>query len=113
MFKKVLFICSANKDRSRTAEDFFSKMYPNISFDSAGTNKHICFKLGTNYISEEQLQWADRIFVMETKHLNAVKKLFGNKFYNKIKVLHIKDVYAYGSNDLISLLKSKVGMEIS
>ncbi len=37
--KSILFVCSANKDRSKTADDYFSKHYPDLSFDSAGTNK--------------------------------------------------------------------------
>jgi len=37
----LLFICSANKDRSKTAEDFFGENYSAYNFDSAGTNKKI------------------------------------------------------------------------
>jgi predicted protein tyrosine phosphatase len=105
--KSILFVCSANKDRSKTAEDYFSKHYPNLSFDSAGTNKNTCNKLGTNYISEEQLYLADKVFVMENKHLKAIKELFGNKYYSKITVLNISDIYKYGSKELIEILKAK------
>ena len=75
--KTVLFICSANKDRSKTAEDYFSEQYPHFNFDSAGTNKKICDQLGTNFIDKEQLDWADKIFVMEQKHLNNIQDSFG------------------------------------
>lgn len=104
----ILFICSANKDRSKTAEDYFSKHYPDVHFDSAGTNKTICHQLGTNYINEEQLALADIIFVMENKHLKTLKDVFGTKYYNKIKVLHIKDIYPYGAKELIEVMKAKV-----
>jgi predicted protein tyrosine phosphatase len=97
----ILFICSANKDRSKTAEDYFSKKYAQFSFDSAGTNKKIYSQLGTNYIQDDQLELADKIYVMENKHLKAVKALFGNVFFNKIHVLNIEDVYKYGAKDLI------------
>ena len=106
--KTLLFVCSANKDRSKTAEDYFSVQYPNLQFDSAGTNKKTCNQFGTNYISVEQLDWADIVFVMEQKHLKAIKEMFGNSYFNKITILNIKDVYKYGSQDLIELLKSKV-----
>ena len=106
--KNILFVCSANKDRSRTAEDYFSEKYPDIQFDSAGTNKTICQKLGTNYINEEQLEWADEVFVMETKHLKAIQNIYGNKYFNKINVLNINDIYQYGAKDLIEILASKV-----
>ena len=108
--ESVLFVCSANKDRSKTAEDYFSKQYPNINFDSAGTNKTTCHKLGTNYISAEQLDIADRVFVMESKHLRTIKELYGNEYYNKTTVLHINDMYSYGSKELIEILKSKIVM---
>jgi len=108
--KSILFVCSANKDRSKTAEDYFSKYYPNLTFDSAGTNKNTCNKLGTNYISEEQLDLADNVFVMENKHLKAIKEVFGNRYYNKITVLNINDIYKYGSKELIETLKTKIIM---
>lgn len=105
---KILFICSANKDRSKTAEDFFSESYQNYQFDSAGTNQKICHQLGTNFIEDYQLEWADKIYLMESKHLTAIKKLFPNHYHKKIEVLHIKDIYEYGAKDLIEILKHKV-----
>lgn len=46
--KNILFVCSANKDLLKTAEDYFSKKHS----DSAGTNKSSCNQLFTNYISK-------------------------------------------------------------
>lgn len=100
----ILFVCSANKDRSKTAEDYFSEHYPNISFDSAGTNKKICNQLGINYICEQQLEEADVIYVMEQKHYKAIKEAFNTLYLSKITVLNIKDMYKYGSNELIKIL---------
>jgi len=42
MIKTVLFICSTNKQRSKTAEDYFSSKYADFHFISAGTNIKIC-----------------------------------------------------------------------
>ncbi|GAL77338.1 cellular communication/signal transduction [Algibacter lectus] len=98
--KSILFVCSANKDRSKTAEDYFSAIYSDLCFDSAGTNKNTCNKLGANYISKEQLDLADEVFVMENKHLKTIKELFGIKYYDKISVLNINDIYKYGSKEL-------------
>lgn len=108
--KSILFVCSANKDRSKTAEDYFSKHYPDLSFDSAGTNKNTCNKLGTNYISKEQLDLADKVFVMENRHLKAIAALFGKKYYNKVTVLNINDIYKYGSKELVEILNTKIIM---
>ena len=106
--KKILFICSANKDRSRTAEDYFTPKFLNYQFDSAGTNQKICNQLGTTFITEEQLRWATEVYVMEEKHYVAIRSLFGNNYSNKIKILNIKDVYKYGDNDLKNVLENKL-----
>ena len=84
--KNILFICSANKDRSKTAEDYFSENYSDFNFDSAGANKKICNQIGTNYMEKDQLDWVDEIFVMENKHLKSVKEVFGNQYSNKVIV---------------------------
>ena len=109
---RVLFICSANKDRSRTAEDHFSLKYPAVLFNSAGTNKKICMQLGTTYFQEDHLVRADMIYVMETKHAKAIEETFGSKYNSKIVVLHIKDIYKYGDTELIDILESKSNLEI-
>lgn len=106
----ILFICSANKDRSRTAEDHFAQQFPTLRFDSAGTNQKSCEKLGTTYLNEAQLQCADRIFVMETKHLKVIKERFGSAYYTKVHVLHIKDHYRYGDKAFIGLLENKIDL---
>lgn len=108
--KNILFVCSANKDRSKTAEDYFSEKYYNFNFDSAGTNKKVCNQLGTNYLDKNQLDWADKIYLMENKHLKAIKEVFGNTHSKKISVLNIRDVYSYGSKELIEILKNKVSI---
>ena len=92
---KFLFVCSANKQRSKTAEDYFSEKYPQFIFLSAGTNFKICNKEGTNSINEEILNWADIIFVMEKKHQEIVNQFISNKIKKIIVILNIKDVYKY------------------
>lgn len=51
---------------------------------------------------------ADTIFVMETKHAEAIRAEFGSVFHHKIKILHIKDRYTYGDKELIELLLERV-----
>ena len=105
---KILFICSANKDRSRTAEDHFAQQFPKYQFESAGTNKKTCQQLGTNLLVEKQLQLADNVFVMETRHHQAIQKRFGGTYFRKINILHIKDHYIYGHATLKEILHTKV-----
>ncbi len=106
----IFFVCSANKDRSRTAEDHFSSVCSQYEFDSGGTNQKICRQLGTTYIYKEQFKNADKVFVMESKHKKAIEQLFGNIYTKKIMVLNIKDVYRYGDRNLIEVLENKLKM---
>lgn len=69
----ILFICSANKQRSKTAEDYFSSKYADLEFMSAGTNSKICEQQGTTPINSALLEQADLIFVMENSHKKEVK----------------------------------------
>lgn len=107
----ILFICSANIQRSKTAEDYFSAKYPKLNFDSAGTNAKICHQEGTNYIDNEMLQWADTIYVMESKHRKKVLEIARGKLFGKIVVLHIPDRFKYYQRELIEILEEKINFE--
>jgi Predicted protein tyrosine phosphatase len=99
----VLFVCSKNKWRSRTAETIFKN---NITHNvkSAGTDKDAQVKL-----SEKHLVWADVIFVMENKHRQIIKQKFGtNNISDKIIVLDIPDDYQYMDEELILSIKTAV-----
>lgn len=108
--KNILFICSANKQRSKTADDYFSEKYSteNYQFDSAGTNLKICQKEGTNPLTEELINWADLIFVMEKRHKQVISSFTKEKHDSKIKVLNIPDRYKYYQKELIEILDAKV-----
>jgi predicted protein tyrosine phosphatase len=62
----ILFVCSRNQWRSRTAETIF-KDHQGHNVRSAGTEKDARVK-----VSEKLIHWADLIFVME----NATSKDF-------------------------------------
>jgi len=108
MNKKILFVCSANKQRSKTGEDYFSHLYSDCEFKSAGTNLKLCQTEGTNPLTEEMLIWADIIFVMENKHAQLIKQNTSNKYQNKIRVLAIEDKYKYYQKELIAILSNKI-----
>ena len=108
-YKNILFVCSANKQRSKTGEDYFSGHYPDLNFQSAGTNFKVCQKEGTNPLTEELLIWADIIFVMENSHSKLIKEFTSNKYGNKIIVLSIEDKYNYFQPELIEILLQKIG----
>lgn len=104
----ILFICSANKQRSKTAEDYFSSKYADLEFTSAGTNSKICEQLGTNPITSSVLEQADLIFVMENSHKKEVKNFINGRFKKEIIVLDIKDIYKYYQKELIDILDEKI-----
>lgn len=102
--KRVLFICSANKLRSPTAEEVFSS-WPNIETDSAGLNNDTDVPL-----SPEQIDWAEIIFVMEKAHRTKLSKRYRSHLKGKrVICLEIPDNYQFMDPDLIKLLEAKVG----
>jgi predicted protein tyrosine phosphatase len=106
---KILFVCSVNKHRSKTAEDYFGDKYEktNHVFASAGTNIKTCMKEGTNPLDSWLLEWADKIYVMESKHKQEIMS-GGSSYTNKIEVLGIPDNFKYNQPELIELLESKI-----
>jgi predicted protein tyrosine phosphatase len=107
MSKNILFVCSANLQRSKTAEDYFSSLYPNLHFQSAGTNVKLCQKEGTNPLNEKIMSWADVVLVMEQKHAKYIKTTFSNHFHSKIIILSIEDKFNYYQPELLELLRLK------
>ena len=108
MVKKILFICPANKDRSATAEIIFRQRFPEFEFDSGGTNHKLCAKEGTTPLSQEQVNWADRIYVMEEKHRQLILQNSKTEADQKITVLNIPDHFKFYQKELIKILENKV-----
>lgn len=96
---KVLFICNQNQNRSKTAEEMFKGTF---TTRSAGLyNEHP--------VSEEQLEWADVIVVMEDTQRTDLAKRFPTQYLQKrIVSLGIPDVYHYQQPELVEILKSRV-----
>ena len=71
--ERILFVCTANVDRSRTAEDLYAAD-PRFEVRSAGTAP-----FATRPLTRELLHWADRVFVMcerEDAHRTQIKLRF-------------------------------------
>ncbi|CAG7579945.1 MAG: putative phosphotyrosine protein phosphatase [uncultured marine phage] len=105
---KILFVCSVNKQRSRTADDYLTPLNDDVEIESAGTHIKSCFREGTNPLTDELLEWADHVYVMEKCHLDIIMKNSKNNHFKKITVLHIRDQYEVGSKRLIEKLKEKL-----
>lgn len=103
MTVNVLFVCSANLDRSPTAEEMFQNM-PGVETASAGTNNDAITPL-----SEELILWADLIVVMERMHREKIRKRFKSSLKSQRMVcLDIPDHYKRGDPELVRLLQARV-----
>ena len=100
---KLLFICSANSQRSPTAERLFEDWKGNWKTKSAG----IMPEVGRNPLTQELIDWADLILVMEPYHYRVIQSEFRTN-REKIRVLHIPDIYMRNDPELIGELKRKV-----
>lgn len=98
----LLFICSRNQWRSPTAEKVFKDL--GFSTRSAGTSPN-----ARHTISAKDIQWADAIFVMESKHRDRIKASFARLVqFKKIHVLDIPDEYQHMDIELIDTLKDVI-----
>jgi predicted protein tyrosine phosphatase len=101
--KHILFICSANRLRSPTAEAIFSD-WPGIEVASAGLDQR-----ASVVMDPEMVEWADTIFVMEKAHRSKLSLNFRPQLKNqKIICLNIPDDYDFMQPELIKLLRVRV-----
>lgn len=99
----ILFVCSRNKWRSRTAETIFKNNQQHI-VKSAGTENEARIR-----VTEKLVNWADLIFVMEKKHKTRLENKFGSLLDSKeVITLDIQDDYKYMDPELIEILKTSV-----
>jgi predicted protein tyrosine phosphatase len=100
----LLFICSRNKWRSRTAEELY-RNFPGYTAKSAGTEPG-----SRQRVTEGLLGWADFIFVMESRHRDYLSDKFPEASAGKrVICLRIPDDYTYNDPELIELLKANLG----
>ena len=105
---KLLFICSRNKWRSRTAEKLYEG-FPGYAVRSAGTEPDARIK-----VTEGHVGWADVIFVMEKRHAERLRAKFPEAIAGKkIICLHIPDDYEFMDPALIEVLKLKLRAHVA
>jgi predicted protein tyrosine phosphatase len=98
--QKLLFVCSENRMRSLTAEKMFDG-FPGYEVKSAGTEMS-----ARTPVTQEHIDWADMIFVMEQEHEQILEEQFGEALEEKnVICLNIPDVYRFMEPGLIDELK--------
>ena len=105
---RVLFVCTANIQRSLTAEHLFKLLYPQVEFRSAGVSKKECARNHSTLCTAKLLAWADSIFVFEQMHIDRISENTDGSALQKIVNLEIDDIYQYNAPELIELLKKKL-----
>lgn len=101
--KHLLFICSRNEWRSRTAETIFQST-EGIVVSSAGTSPS-----ARRRVAKSMIDRADLIFVMETHHLEKLRHRFGRGDWEaRSVVLDIRDEYPYMDEELVAELRAVV-----
>jgi len=96
---KVLFVCAMNKQRSATAEQIY-RNDARLEVRSAGVRS------GANRrVSENDLRWADIVYVMEREHKLWIATRFEELELPPIDVLDIPDDFEYMDPELQEMLK--------
>ncbi|HEY7413482.1 MAG TPA: phosphotyrosine protein phosphatase [Vicinamibacteria bacterium] len=102
--RNILFVCTANVDRSRTAEDLY-RDDPRYEVRSAGTAA-----FATRPVTRDLVQWADRVFVMcerEDRHATLLSVRFPEAS-DKVVDLDIEDRWRRGHPELVRRLLRKL-----
>lgn len=98
----ILFVCAKNKWRSPTAEKIY-RNDPRCNVRSAGVSNS-----AKRTLAETDLQWADLILAMETKHKKRIQSNYSHLHLPEIMVLDIPDDYEYMNPELIFLLQESI-----
>lgn len=96
---RILFVCNQGKHRSRTAAEMFCKEFET---EYAGLYSE-------KPVTEEQIQRADVIVVMDDEQRSEIAKRFpGQYMLKRIVSLDIADVYRHNQPELVDALKYKM-----
>jgi predicted protein tyrosine phosphatase len=102
--QRILFVCTANVDRSRTAEDLY-RSDPRYEVLSAGTSAY-----AKTPVTREILLWADRVFVMserEDRHRTLLRSRFP-EVERPVVDLDVEDRWRRGDPELVDRLLDRL-----
>lgn len=100
---KLLFVCSVNKLRSRTAEEMF-RGAQGFFVRSRGTEPDARVR-----VTAGDLGWADIVFLMEPRHRDRIRRKLRQELEGKrVVCLHIPDEYDFMDPALVALLKERL-----
>jgi predicted protein tyrosine phosphatase len=97
--KNLLFVCEGNEQRSPSFEAWFKEHRPKYNVRSAGTDS-VYFE----QISEETLEWADMVFLMDLEQERFISREFP-QFVDKTEIIGCSDQYARGDSQLVRVIE--------
>lgn len=99
----VLFVCGKARKRSPTAADIVATWGIAVT-DCAGVSDN-----ADTVVSLNEIEWADRIIVMELKQKKKLNSRFKSALNDKvIRCLGIPDNYEYMQPELVEILTAKL-----
>jgi predicted protein tyrosine phosphatase len=101
----ILFVCTANRDRSPTAQDLY-RGDPRFEVRSAGVAP-----FATVRVTRDLLLWADRVFVMnesQDQHRTMLLIRFP-EVSRPVVDLDVPDRWRRGDPELVGLLRRRLG----
>ena len=103
----MLFVCSANQQRSPTAEQLY-RDDSRFAVRSAGTSPP-----ANQPVTEQLLEWADLVVVMEEHHAQTIRERFPVASRNvRLVVLGIPDIYSYMDPSLQRQIRERVDQKV-
>ena len=100
----ILFVCTANVDRSKTAEDLY-ETDPRFEVKSCGVAP-----FAQVVVTRELLDWVDHVFVMnerEDHHVTAIRRRFPG-LSKEVIDLNVEDRWKRGHPELARLIVSRL-----
>jgi predicted protein tyrosine phosphatase len=103
----ILVVCGRNKKRSRTAEYIF-KNDNRFNIRSVGLSPK-----SERKISENDLNWANLVFVMETEQRAKIWGLYRHLDLPDTEVLNIPDEYEFMDDELVEILTDRMNVKLN
>ncbi len=98
---KILFVCRAGKDRSRTAAEIVRGILANVEVRHGGVDAE-----ANTPIQDGDLHWADLIVCMENHQRGKLRRR-KKGLSRKITVWNIRDEYLYRDPELIAEISAR------
>jgi predicted protein tyrosine phosphatase len=105
--EKLLFICTYNLSRSRTAEVLLIR---SATYEARSAGIHVDARVR---VTADLISWADRILVMEEHHAEFIRTSFPQLLMDKpLITLEIPDDYPPMAGELIAVLRERLAAHL-